>query len=93
MDVLNASINETLSRTVLTGGSSLATLAALFFFGGPVIRNFAWVLILGIIVGTFSSIFVAAPALYEIERRWPHQPKRVRGRMAPSTANRVRSPA
>ncbi len=93
MEVLNTSINETLSRTVLTGGSSLATLAALFFFGGPVIRNFAWVLILGIIVGTFSSIFVAAPALYEIERRWPRQDKRVRGRMAPSSASRVRSPA
>jgi preprotein translocase subunit SecF len=93
MEVLNAAINETLSRTVLTGGSSLATLTALFIFGGPVIRNFAWVLILGIVVGTFSSIFVAAPALYEIERRWPRQPKRVRGRMAPSSASRVRSPA
>lgn len=93
MDVLNRAINETLSRTVLTGGSSLATLAALFFFGGPVIRNFAWVLILGIIVGTFSSIFVAAPALYEIERRWPRQEKRIRGRMAPGQTSRVRSPA
>ncbi|MDQ3308927.1 MAG: protein translocase subunit SecF [Gemmatimonadota bacterium] len=93
MEVLNASINETLSRTLLTGGSSLATLGALFFFGGPVIRNFAWVLILGIIIGTFSSIFVAAPALYEIERRWPRQPKRTRGRMAPSSTSRVRSPA
>ena len=93
MDVLNNSINETLSRTVLTGGSTLATLLALFFFGGAVIRNFAWVLILGIIIGTFSSIFVAAPALYEIERRWPHQPKRQPGRMAPSARSRVSSPA
>jgi preprotein translocase subunit SecF len=71
MELLNTSINETLSRTVLTGGSTLATLLALYVFGGAVIRDFALVLILGIIIGTFSSIFVAAPALYEIEKRWP----------------------
>jgi len=75
LQLLNTSINETLSRTVLTGGSTLATLLALYIFGGPVIRDFALVLILGIIVGTFSSIFVAAPALFEIERRWPRAPQ------------------
>jgi preprotein translocase subunit SecF len=71
MELLNTSINETLSRTVMTGGSTLATLLALYIFGGAVIRDFALVLILGIVVGTFSSIFVAAPALYEIEKRSP----------------------
>ena len=71
MQLLNTSINETLSRTVLTGGSTLATLLALFFLGGSVIQDFAMVLILGIIIGTFSSIFVASPVLYEIEKRWP----------------------
>lgn len=70
-ETLNRSINETLSRTALTGGSALATLVSLIVFGGPVIREFAVVLALGIIVGTFSSIFVATPILYEIERRWP----------------------
>jgi preprotein translocase subunit SecF len=69
--VLNRSINETLSRTALTGGGTLATLLALFFLGGPVIQPFALVLILGIVSGTFSSIFVAAPILYEIEKRTP----------------------
>ncbi|MDQ3388083.1 MAG: protein translocase subunit SecF [Gemmatimonadota bacterium] len=73
MQLLDLSINETLSRTVMTGGSTLATLFSLYIFGGPVIQDFALVLILGIIVGTFSSIFVAAPALYEIERRWPRE--------------------
>ena len=71
MQLLNVSTNETLSRTVLTGGSTLATLLALYFFGGGVIQDFALVLLLGIVIGTFSSIFVASPALYEIEKRWP----------------------
>ncbi len=68
--VLNSSINETLPRTVLTSGTTLATLLALFILGGAVVRPFALVLILGIVIGTFSSIFVASPALLEIERRY-----------------------
>jgi len=67
VETLNRSINETLPRTVLTSGTTLATLFALFIFGGEVIRPFALVLILGIGIGTFSSIFVASPALLEIE--------------------------
>ena len=68
-DILNSSINETLPRTVLTSGTTLATLLALFILGGTVVRPFALVLILGIVIGTYSSIFVASPALLEIERR------------------------
>jgi preprotein translocase subunit SecF len=64
---LNRSINETLPRTVLTSGTTLVTLLALFLFGGSVIRPFAMVLILGVLVGTYSSIFVASPVLLEIE--------------------------
>lgn len=85
--VLNRSINETLPRTVLTGPTSLATLFSLYFLGGPVIRDFALVLIIGIVVGTFSSIFVAAPVLYEIERRWPHRP--ATSRRASTERNRM----
>lgn len=73
IELLNRSINETLPRTVLTGASTLATLLALLIFGGPVIRDFALVLLLGIVIGTFSSIFVAAPILHALEQRWPHQ--------------------
>lgn len=69
--LLNRSVNETLSRTALTGGGVLATLAALFFLGGPVIQDFALILLLGIIIGTFSSIFIAAPILLEVEERSP----------------------
>jgi len=70
-DLLNRSVNETLPRTVMTGSTTLATLLALLIFGGEVIRPFAWVLTFGIIVGTFSSIFVAGPVLLWIERKWP----------------------
>jgi preprotein translocase subunit SecF len=70
-DLLNRSVNETLPRTVMTGSTTLATLLALLIFGGEVIRPFAWVLTFGIIVGTFSSIFVGGPVLLWIERKWP----------------------
>jgi preprotein translocase subunit SecF len=77
VEVLNKAINETLPRTILTVGSVVVTLLALLVFGGPVIFPFALVLLLGISIGTFSSIFVASPVLYEIERRFPRAtPKR-----------------
>jgi preprotein translocase subunit SecF len=78
---LNRSINETLPRTILTAATTLVTLVALFMFGGVILREFALVLIIGIVLGTYSSIFVAAPALLEIEKRWPGEaakPKRTR---------------
>jgi preprotein translocase subunit SecF len=70
-DLLNRSVNETLPRTVMTGSTTLACLLALLMFGGDVIRPFAWVLSWGILVGTFSSIYVASPILLWIERRYP----------------------
>jgi preprotein translocase subunit SecF len=69
-DLLNRSVNETLPRTVMTGSTTLACLLALLIFGGEVIRPFAWVLTWGIVVGTFSSIYVASPLLLWIERRY-----------------------
>lgn len=74
--ILNRSVNETLPRTVLTTGTTLATLLALFIFGGAMIREFALILIVGIILGTYSSIFVATPALLVIERHWPAERKK-----------------
>lgn len=70
VELVNASINETLPRTVLTSGTTLAVLFALLLLGGSVIRDFTLVLILGVIVGTYSSIFVASPALIEIQKRF-----------------------
>jgi preprotein translocase subunit SecF len=70
IELVNESINETLPRTVLTSGTTLAVLLALYLLGGAVIRDFTVVLILGVIIGTYSSIFVAAPALIEIQNKW-----------------------
>jgi preprotein translocase subunit SecF len=72
-DILNLSVNETLPRTILTGGTTIATGLVLAFFAGAVIRPFALVMTFGILVGTFSSIYVASPVLMYIERRWPGQ--------------------
>jgi preprotein translocase subunit SecF len=66
---LDRSINETLPRTVLTSGTTLIALVSLFILGGAVIRPFALVLIMGVVIGTYSSIFVASPVLFEIEER------------------------
>ena len=79
---LNRSINETLPRTVLTSGTTLATLLALFLFGGSVIRPFALVLILGVMIGTYSSIFVASPVLLEIEEYGHRRARAQRARAA-----------
>jgi preprotein translocase subunit SecF len=70
-DVLNQSINETLPRSVLTHGTTLATLLALAIFGGEVIRPFSLVMFFGVFTGTFSSIFIASPVLLAIEEKWP----------------------
>ena len=88
MEILNQAINETLPRTVLTASGTLVTLVSLLLFGGPVIRDFALVLILGIFIGTFSSIFVASPVLYFIQSKWPH--KDTRQQAAPSASARPR---
>jgi preprotein translocase subunit SecF len=61
--VVNASINQTLSRTILTSGLTFITAAALWIFGGAVLNGFSFALVVGIIVGTYSSIFIASPIL------------------------------
>jgi preprotein translocase subunit SecF len=90
-EILNRSINETLPRTVFTGSTALGSLVALAVLGGEVVRPFALLMLFGVIVGTFSSIFIAAPALLEIEKRWPGPA--ARGHMAPKpSAAPVRKP-
>ncbi len=83
--ILNRSINETLPRSVLTHGTTLAALLALLVFAGEIIRPFAWVMAFGVFTGTFSSIYIAAPILLMIERRWPGQDARgVKARVMPA---------
>jgi preprotein translocase subunit SecF len=62
-DVVNRSINQTLSRTVLTSGLTFLTVLSLYIFGGPVLRGFSFALVIGILIGTYSSIAIAAPML------------------------------
>ena len=60
VQIINASINQTLSRTLLTSGTTLMVVIALFFFGGEIIHDFSFALLVGILVGTYSSIFIAS---------------------------------
>lgn len=70
-DILNRSVNETLPRSILTHGTTIAATLSLLFLGGEVIRPFAWIMTFGIFTGTFSSIYVASPILLWVEQRWP----------------------
>ncbi|MFO8100351.1 MAG: protein translocase subunit SecF [Salinibacter sp.] len=67
--IVNRSINATLSRTVVTSVTTLIVVIILFVFGGEVLRGFSFALIIGVIIGTYSSIFVASPTIVELERR------------------------
>ncbi len=79
-EVINASINETLSRTILTSTTTLIVVIALFILGGGVIHDFAFAILVGILVGTYSSIFVASPILLI----WESQvARKVKGRKGP----------
>ena len=68
-DLLNMSINRTMSRTILTGGTTLLAVLVIFIFGGEVLRAFAFTLAFGIIIGTYSSIFVASALVLEYAER------------------------
>ena len=84
--VMNRAVNQTLSRTVMTSGLTFLTVIALFVFGGPVLHGFAFALVCGIIVGTYSSVFVASP----IVLFW-HNYSDVRRKTAPVLATAPRT--
>ncbi|MDP4979241.1 MAG: hypothetical protein NWQ21_07280 [Desulfobacterales bacterium] len=73
-DVINRSINEVLSRTIITSGTVLLVLMALLLTGGVLLRDFALALLIGVVVGTYSSIFAASPIVYI----WPTSGKKRR---------------
>lgn len=68
-DIINISINQTLSRTLLTSLTTLFVVVVLFLFGGVALRGFSFPLLVGIIVGTYSSIYIASPIFYFIEQK------------------------
>jgi preprotein translocase subunit SecF len=59
--LMNKSVNQTLSRTIMTSGLTFLTVIALFIWGGPVLHSFSFALVCGILVGTYSSVFIASP--------------------------------
>ncbi len=74
-DLMNDSINQTLSRTILTSSTTLAVILALFILGGGVIHDFAFALLVGILVGTYSSIYVASPVILIWESKFANRSK------------------
>ena len=68
--VINQSLNETLSRTIITSLTTLVVVIVLYFFGGEVLQPFSLALIIGIMVGTYSSLFVASPIMYMLEKKY-----------------------
>ena len=85
IQVMNHSINQTLSRTVLTGGLTLLTVIALWYFGNETIKGFAFIMGVGILVGTYSSCYVASPFVLLWENYFGSQGK-LRGETAPAPA-------
>ena len=85
-EVVNTAVNETLSRTVITSGTTMIVVLFLFFLGGEVIHDFAFALLVGVIVGTYSSIFVGSPLVVEYRNRIeereeaPQEKKRAKAR-------------
>jgi len=67
-NIINRAINDTLSRTIMTSLTVFLTILILFIFGGEVTRGFAFAMLIGVITGTYSSIFVAAPLLVDLGR-------------------------
>ncbi len=73
VDIMNRSLNQTLSRTVLTSGTTLLAVGSLLFLGGDVLRGFGFILTVGVVVGTYSSIYVASPFALLWEKLFGHQ--------------------
>jgi SecD/SecF fusion protein len=68
-EVINRAINDTLSRTIMTSFTVFVTVLILFVFGGEATRGFAFAMLIGVITGTYSSIFVAAPVLVDMDKK------------------------
>ena len=88
-EIVNRSINQTLSRTVLTSGLTFLTVLALFLFGGEVLHGFSLALVIGIMIGTYSSIFIAAPMLVAYQQ-WRGNKSAPGGAASPSSSSQGR---
>jgi len=68
--IINTSINQTLSRTTLTSLTTLIVIVSLFVLGGQAINDFSFAMLIGVVIGTYSSIFIASPVLLFMHRKW-----------------------
>ena len=73
MQLINQSVTETLSRTLITSGTTLLVVLALFILGGEIIHDFAFALLIGVLIGTYSSIYVASPIVLWLTKLVPHK--------------------
>lgn len=72
-DIVNESLNQTLNRTLLTSGTTLFVLLSIYLFGGEIINDFAFALLIGVVAGTYSSIFIASPVFYWLRQAFPQK--------------------
>jgi preprotein translocase SecF subunit len=84
-EIINRSVNQTLSRTILTAGTTLLAVLSLFFLGGTVIHDFAIAMLMGVLVGTYSSIFVASALALDLSNWWNRR-KEARASRTPAKA-------
>jgi len=89
--LINRSVNQTLSRTIMTSGLTFLTVVALFLFGGPVLHGFSFALVVGIIIGTYSSVFIASPIVL-FWHNWFDQRKKSAMVAAPAKLSPVKEP-
>lgn len=74
--IVNDAINDTLARTIITAGTTLFVVIVLLFFGGEVLRGFSFALLVGVVVGTYSSVFIAAPIVVDLDKEAAKEPKK-----------------
>ena len=79
--IVNTSVNQSLTRTIITSLTTLVVVLILYFFGGSVIHNFAFALIVGVLIGTYSSIFVASPIVVDWELKSQEKKSRALGKL------------
>jgi preprotein translocase subunit SecF len=89
--LINRSVNQTLSRTIMTSGLTFLTVIALFLFGGAVLHGFSFALVVGIIIGTYSSVFIASPIVL-FWHNWFDDRKKSGAAIAPSKLSPAKEP-
>jgi preprotein translocase subunit SecF len=86
--IVNVAVNQTLGRTIITAGTTLLSVVALYLFGGEVLEGFAFTMLVGIISGTYSTVFIAAAIAIMLQGRKP-----LKGQLAAKTAPTERKPS